>query len=415
MISFSKTIFTGFAPNLTIKEFFLAFSFLFFPWKWKKKKTGIAVRKVEKWLENFLGIKYGFTFDSGRSALFFSLKALGIKKDDEVLVQAYTCVVVVNAIKWLGAKPVFVDIDENLNMDFHDLENKITQKTKVLIIQHTFGLSANIDQLVGIARKNNLRIIEDCAHALGAKYNGRKVGTFGDASIFSFGSNKLISCVRGGAVCTNDSQLSERLKSYQLNLPTTKNKEISKNLFHFIVFFLAKPIYNFGIGKIILVLFVKISFLPKILTKQEKMGEKDENYPTLLPNCLAEILLCQLKNFDENIEHRKEIAKFYEQNLSKSFKRQKDEEGRVWLYYPIFVKDPFSVAKKIKKENNIILGLDWTGSTIVPRGVEQENNTNNFSCPRAGEMVNQVLYLPTDKNINKKKAKRIVESLLSFT
>ena len=120
-----------------------------------------------------------------------------IGEGDEVLVQAFTCVAVPNSVLWAQATPVYADIDATLNIDPIDVEKKITNRTKAIIVQHTFGIPADMDALVALAKKHNILLIEDCAHSLGATYKGKKVGTFGDAAFFSFGRDKVVSSVFG--------------------------------------------------------------------------------------------------------------------------------------------------------------------------------------------------------------------------
>ena len=128
---------------------------------------------LKKKIQDFFNIKFCNVFDSGRSAIYFALKSLGAGDGVEVLVQAYTCVVVVNAINWTGAKPIYVDIGDDFNIEPADLIKKVTTKTKILIIQHTFGQPAKLDELLAITKQYNLKVIEDCAHSLGACCNNK--------------------------------------------------------------------------------------------------------------------------------------------------------------------------------------------------------------------------------------------------
>ena len=155
-------------------------------------------------------------FWKGRVALYAILKALGIGEGDEVIVPAYTCVVVVNPIIYLGAKPVYVDIEPlTYNIDIGKIEGKITTRTKVIIAQNTYGLSPEMDGILDIAKNHGLHVVEDCAHGLGGNYNGRKNGTLGDASFFSTQWNKPFSTGLGGIVYTKDNALSERLRRFE--------------------------------------------------------------------------------------------------------------------------------------------------------------------------------------------------------
>ena len=131
------------------------------------------------------------------------IKSFDITYGDEVIVQAFTCLAVPEVVIWCGAKPVYLDIDESLNLDIRLLEKSISSKTRIIIVQHTFGIPAKIDMIKKIAQKHNIILIEDCAHSLGAKYNSQKIGTFGDAAFFSFGRDKVISSVFGGLAFIN--------------------------------------------------------------------------------------------------------------------------------------------------------------------------------------------------------------------
>ena len=217
---FKKPIFVFISPNAQWDDVWLALKLLFSPWKWVKGK---AVKDFTEEFKKYVGVKYAFAFDSGRTSLYAVIKALDLKQGDEVLIQAFTCTAAVNPILWVGAKPVYVDIEEcTYNMSPDDLLRKINPgKSRAIIIQHTFGIPANMDEIMEIARKNNLLIIEDVAHALGAEYSpfealakegkGQKLGTFGDAAIWSFGRFKIISAVFAGAATTNNPQIAGKL------------------------------------------------------------------------------------------------------------------------------------------------------------------------------------------------------------
>ena len=126
-----------------------------------------------------------FYFFKGRVALYAILKSIGIGQGDEVILPGFTCVVVPNAITYLGAKPVYIDIASvTFNIDPSKIEEKITEKTRAIIAQHTFGIPAEMDIIMEMAKKYNLYVIEDSCHAIGSKYKGKEIGTFGDASFF---------------------------------------------------------------------------------------------------------------------------------------------------------------------------------------------------------------------------------------
>lgn len=411
---FKKPIFTGFAPNLRMSDVIQALGFLLLPWKWNKINKGGFQIKIETWLENYFNIEYARTFDSGRTALHYALKALGVGDDDEVLVQAYTCMVVSNAITWTGAKPVYVDIEDDFNMSAEDLKKKITNKSKVLIIQHTFGTPANLDKLLKFAKENNLKIIEDCAHSLGAKYNGKLTGTFGDIGMFSFGSDKVVSCVRGGALITNNENIAKKINEFYERLPESRRLKTIQHLFNYSTFAKGKFLYNLGIGKVILALAKKFNIINKIIYSPEKHGKQVLFYPSKLPNSLANILLSQLEELENNIEHRQEIAKIYNKEIgSEKLELPLKSLDSIYLRYPILVKNKKELFKKAKKQG-IILG-DWYSCPIAPCDIDQnKTGYTKGDCVNAEKLAKLSVNLPTSIYIKKKDALRVCKLLNKF-
>jgi dTDP-4-amino-4,6-dideoxygalactose transaminase len=419
MSIFKKTIFTGFSPNLTTRDVATALAYLFFPLKWSGINSGKKVELVEKALKKYFNVKHAYVFDSGRSALLFALKTLGISNGDEVLVQGYTCMVVVNSITQSGAKPVFVDCEDDLNMKAGDLEKKISAKSKVLIIQHTFGLPADIEKLLAIAKKNNLFVIEDCAHSFGASLAGKLLGTFGDIGMLSFGTDKIVSSVRGGALITNNQNLSEKIKIFQDQLPAPKLLRTIQHLIHLPVFYFGKEIYHLQIGKILLFVSQKIGIINKIIYDQEKRGEPVNFYPSKLANSLADILLSQLKDVDVINKHRKEIADYYDKNIKNNrfnliWNNEKiKSKNCIYLRYPVLIEQPEQILAFAKKKG-IILG-NWYNSVVAPLGIDLEKTKYvPGSCPNAERLAKKTFNLPTDRNISLKDAERIVEILNNF-
>lgn len=414
---YKKPIFTGFAPNLKTRDVFTAIGFLCFPWRWRKLRAGESVGKVENWLKNYFNTKHAFTFDSGRSALHYALKALGANYGSEVLVQSYTCVVVINAIKWAGAKPIFVDIDNNFNIDYTDLQRKITQKTKILIVQHTFGRPANLDKILEIARANNLKVIEDCAHSFGAKHNNQLVGTFGDIGMLSFGSDKNVSCVRGGALITKDDNLAQTIGDFRLRLPLSRRIKVTQHLLHYPAFAKGKLLYNLGVGKWLLALAKKLNIINKIIYQPEKIGKQVLFYPALFPNALAEILLNQLKHITQTTEHRQMIAKIYDSEIKVGSEWSTDEspsivkpewsDESVWLRYTLLVKNPQTLHVFAKKQG-IILG-NWYDCPVAPKDIDLSATDYILgSCPNDEKLSQMSINLPTDPCIRPKDARRVV-------
>ena len=174
---------------------------------------GPNVEKFEEMLSRYVDTKYALVFNSGTSALQSVLLACGIGSGDEVLVPSFTFIATANAPLFVGAKPVFADIeDKTYGLDPEDVKRKITPRTKAIIPIHYGGCPCLITELRQIAKEHNLILIEDAAESLGATVGGKKGGSFGNAAILSFCSNKVITTGEGGAVVTSDREIYERLK-----------------------------------------------------------------------------------------------------------------------------------------------------------------------------------------------------------
>jgi len=172
---------------------------------------GKFISIFESKFKEFVGTKYATTVANGTVALHLALLALGISGDDEVIVPTLTYIASVNAIAYTGAKPIFVDsLKGSWQMDPEDVIKKITSKTKAVLAVHLYGHPCEMARLVEICKEYDLFLIEDCAEAIGTKYENKHVGTFGDISIFSFFGNKTITTGEGGMVVTNDDTLFDR-------------------------------------------------------------------------------------------------------------------------------------------------------------------------------------------------------------
>jgi len=175
--------------------------------------VGSKVTEFEDMIADYIGTKHAVTFNSGTSALHAALLAHGIGKGDEVIVPSFTFIATVNSPLFVGAKPVFADIEEEtfgLNPEL--VEEKITKNTKAIIPVHYGGCPCKIKELKDIAEDNDLVLIEDAAEAFGASVDGKNIGTFGDSNILSFCQNKIITTGEGGAVVTDSDEIYEKLK-----------------------------------------------------------------------------------------------------------------------------------------------------------------------------------------------------------
>ena len=173
---------------------------------------GKFITQFEDSFSKYIGVNHSAAVCNGTVAIHIALLALGIGAGDEVIVPSFTYIASVNAIKYTGAKPVFVDSDLiTWQIDPSQIEKKITQKTKAIMVVHLYGQPCEMDTIKEIANKHNLFIVEDCAEAFGSLYKGKHVGITGDIATFSFFGNKTITTGEGGMVVTNDSSLIEKV------------------------------------------------------------------------------------------------------------------------------------------------------------------------------------------------------------
>lgn len=232
---------------------------------------GPFVKEFEEKMSTAAGRKYGIAVTNGTAALEVAMQAIGIGTDDEVIMPTFTIISCAMSVTKLGAKPVFVDSDiDTWNMKVDEIESKITCRTKAILVVHLYGLPVEMNQILTLAKKYNLKIIEDAAEMHGQTYYGKPCGSFGDISTFSFYPNKHITTGEGGMVVTNNEALAEKCRMLR-NLCFRKDiryvhDEISDN-------------YRFT-------------------------------------NLQAAVGLAQLERLNEFVEKKREIGKFYTNALS---------------------------------------------------------------------------------------------------
>lgn len=409
---FTRRVFSGFASNTRPNDIVHAIQMICNPLQWKKWKQGREREVLRTNLNTFYQSQAVGLFDSGRSALYYALKAVGVGVDDEVIVQGYTCMVVVNAIKWTGAMPVYVDIGKDLCIDATALEKHITEKTKAIIVQHTFGKASDLETILTIAQKHSLKVIEDCAHTIGGKRNKKLLGTFGDLSIISFGSNKALSSIRGGAIIVNKKHLIQPVGEREERLPEMSGVLIFKHLLYYVIFPIAKPLYTIGIGKVLLFLVHRLHIMARLVTTEEKMGKQTIHYPTRFPNALAKIAKSHLEHSTQINFHRKKIGKIYQEQLGNSLFTS-EEVPMEWICFVESSKMPS--LKKALQQKNVYLAFDWQGSVIVPKGIDMSmTEYNKGMCPTAEEQVQMVVQLPTHRGVDVSAAHRIIECIKEY-
>lgn len=184
---------------------------------------GKNVEIFEKNFSKYIGNKFGVALSNGTDAINLALKAIDIKKGDEVLISPHTWISAIFSIQILKAKPILIDIKDDLNFDEDLIEKKISNKTKAIIITHMHGLPCNMEKILKITKKKNIKIIEDCSQSHGAEFKKVKVGNFGDISTFSFYPSKNLGALGEAGIClTNSNVLYQKIKALR-NMGKDKN------------------------------------------------------------------------------------------------------------------------------------------------------------------------------------------------
>ncbi len=347
-----------------------------------------------------------FLYWKGRVALFAILKAMGVGKDDEVILPAFTCVVVPNAIMYLGARPVYVDIsDQTYNSDISEIKKAINKKTKVIICQNTFGLSSDIEQIIEIAKSKNLYTIEDCTHGFGGYYNGKPNGSYCNAAFYSTQWNKPFSTGIGGFLVVNNNSLLKQVQNQEKDKvkPSINDQIILKTLLVFQKYFINRFTYNF------LVSFYRFLSRKNLIIGSTQGTEiSDLKMPADFFKDISTIQvkagLKSLESLDELNMLRKKNAIDYTKFLKMNGKKyvvEKYFDNHLFLKYPVLVSDRklfFEMAKK----KWLIFG-DWFFSPIYP--VKDNLNRwdyNQENFPVAVRISERVVNLPTDIKDNSK-------------
>lgn len=242
--------------------------------------TGPKTAEFELKFAEMLHAKHALALANCTVALHLALKLVGVEKEDEVICPSLTFVATVNAVKYLDAVPVFADVVsfENLTISPQDIEAKITPKTKAIIVMHYGGFACDMDGIMQIAQKHNLKVIEDACHAPFSEYKGKKLGTIGDVGCFSFFSNKNISTGEGGMLITNNTDYFTRAKLLRSHGMTSMSYERSKG--HSTEYDVIESGYNYRMDDIRSA--IGVVQLDKIQKDLEKRAEIRKAYVQLL-------------------------------------------------------------------------------------------------------------------------------------
>jgi dTDP-4-amino-4,6-dideoxygalactose transaminase len=410
----------GFAPRFvgplggttTLGDCLVALRHLLWP---NELIQGPAIAKYEEAFARAIGVRYAYSFWAGRVGLYSLLLGLGLKRGDEVLLQVPTHVVVANAIRYTGARPVYVDCEpDSYNIDLEQAERQITPRTKVLLLQHTFGNPVDLDRALALAARHNLEVVEDCVHALGAAYRGRPVGSFGRAAFFSTEETKTISSTMGGMVVTDDPELADRVKAFQAACTLSSASQTARYMVKFIAYFVLTEPHLFRITRALYELMGRRHPLPRATTQEELHGMRPANYEQRLSNAQAALALRQLQRLDANVRHRRAVSAAYSAGLGPygyRGPRAAEFAEPALVRHPIWVEDRPAVMRAARRR--ALLG-DWFTSVLEEAASPHEGAYERGSCPRAEAVAEHLVNLPNHARVKPSDVEAIISTLAAM-
>ncbi len=339
------------------------------------------------------GSDHAFAFMGGRVALSACIYSLKLSPGDEVIMPGYTCVVVPNAFHYAGVKTVYSDIElDTYGLDAAVLREKITPKTRAILIHHLYGLVCrDYEEILDLAKERGLYVIEDCAHATGAEYQGIKVGNRGDVGFYSSEQSKVFNTIQGGLAVTNNDEIAEGLREYFDDAPFPDEATIDRQL-HTVAlnYYQFKHPQRWWYGE-----WARVSYGDKRListTAEEEKGTRPVDYGQKMPDAIAALALNQLNKIDRYNELRRETAKRWEAWCEDNGYRKPlvvDNSIPVYLRYPVLVEP----EKKLDtswavRELGVELGV-WFSSNIHPVDWPVDG------CPNADTAVEQCVNFPS--------------------
>ncbi len=324
-------------------------------------------KALEQDVAAYHGVKHAVAVASGTDALHLALLAAGIKRGDEVITTPFTFIATAEAISYVGAVPVFVDIDPvTFNIDIAKLEPAITKKTKAIIPVHLYGQPADMDELVQIARKHDLKVVEDCAQSFGAEYRGKKAGTLGDFGCFSFFPSKNLGCYGdGGMVITDNAKSAERLLSLR----------------------------NHG---------------SRIRYYHEEIG-----FNSRLDEIQAAILRIKFRHIDDYNEKRRNNAALYNKYLSApDIRTPSEQQGTKHVYhqYTIRIKERDRVKQKLDA-GNVTSSMVYYPVPLHLQTAYKDLGMTSGSLPHAEEVAKEVLSLPMYPELTEEQIKVVANAV----
>jgi len=374
---------------------------------------GPAIAEYEQAFASLIGVRYAYSFCHGRVGLYGLLCGLGIGPGDEVLLQVPTHIVVANAIRFTGATPIYVDCClDTYNIDLEQAEQRITPRTKALVLQHTFGIPVDLDAALNLVRRHGLTLIEDCVHALGATYDGRPVGSFGHAAFFSSEETKTISTTMGGMVVTDDAALAAQLAAFQQRCAPQSWWQAASYLLKLVLYHWMTEPHVHQYTRAIYEFFGKRNPLPQPTSDEETKGSRPANYEQRFSNGQAAIASRQLRRLETNVAHRRATAMAYSAQLSEQGFDVPHPPARAqssFVRYPVWVDDPEMTRRVVARYATV---GTWFSSVLEEAISPACGDYEMGSCLRAEKAARHLINLPTNPRINEQDIEMIVAAVV---
>lgn len=343
--------------------------------------NGPFLQKFEKIVSNFLKTKFAIGTSSATTSLHLSLRALGIKPGDEVIVPTNTFAATENSVLYCGATPILADVDlDTFNISVTDIKKKITRKTKAIIPVHYGGQSCDMTEIINISKKFNLKIVEDCAHALGSTYKNKKCGSFGVCGCFSFYPTKIITTGEGGMVSTSNSNIARKI-----NLLRSQGMSVS-----------AKSRESTGGWKYDVV---------------------DIGYNYRIDEMRCALGFSQMKRIDQINKLRIKVAKKYDKALSKIegiiLPINKKDRNHIYHLYPLRITSDYHLTRDelFAKLHDSGVGCSVQYIPLHQMSYNEKIIQKNQKFPNADLIKNQILCIPIYPKIHDKQIQKVVSIL----
>jgi perosamine synthetase len=371
-----------------------------------------AVPRFADQFAAWAGAGSAFAFWKARVAMYAILRAMGVGAGDEVILPGYTCVMDINPIKYLGARPVYVDIEpQTYNLDVNLLEKAVTPKTKVIVAQHTYGYPCEMDAILSIAGRHGIPLIEDCCHSLGSTYKGKLCGTFGLATYWSFQWNKPFTTGLGGMATVSDKDLAGKIADLceqHLRKPSATaawllaaERVVYRSLIYPKTTALATSLFRWLVTKGVIV---------GSSSSQEFTPTMAEGFFTGISAGQARSGLRQMKKIDQNIAHRRNMGQIYDQLLREAgwpVPAVPAHTDPVLVRYPVRVTDKERAVREAPAWF-VELGT-WFECPLHP--IETPLGLYDYAagmCPEAERACREVVNLPTHPRASEATARRSV-------